>query len=268
MSLVLLKSRGGSPQGSVSGVSVTRTLAVGALTGLIALSGVALTRTVAVGQELGTESDSGVALVRTLATGALSGAGALSGGALVRTLGVGALSGAAPVSGVALPRTLAAGALAGDGPLSGVAMGRTLAIGDALDGSAPAPVLAAQSAGTRLLYTQLERRIMERRVEQEQRQQAQQIALTNAKADAVQAEIAQRLHAELARQEELNELQRLRVLVSRHSELLGVPESVQRAFLRARAEASFSRLQALQREFAKSLDEEELALLMILLEEG
>jgi hypothetical protein len=93
-------------------------------------------------------------------------------------------------------------------------------------------------------------------------------ALENARQDAIQAEIAKHLHAELARQEELNELQRLRVLVSRHSELLGVPETVQRAFLRARSEASFSRLQALQREFAKSLDEEEMALLMLLLEDG
>ena len=127
---------------------------------------------------------------------------------------------------------------------------------------------AAANSGGWLHYVRFEQEELRRRQRRALASERALEAQQEAKDNELQAELARRLHAELARQEQLDELQRLRLLVARHARLEGVPDVVQRAFERARAQQSFSRLQALQREFAKSLEEEEMALLMILLEEG
>lgn len=113
LSQLPLSTEPAAPQPNLFGVSFCQTLAIGALTGVIAASGVAFSSSLAIGQELGTESDSGVSLVSTLAVGAMSGKGALSGAALISTLATGALSGVAPLSGVALSVTLTTGILSG-----------------------------------------------------------------------------------------------------------------------------------------------------------
>lgn len=92
-----------------------------------------------------------------------------------------------------------------------------------------------------------------------------QEAIEEAKDDAVQKELARRLHAELARQDEIDQLGRLRSLVSENSYLTNADNRLQTAFLKAKSERTFSRLQALQRELIKAQEEEEMAVLMILL---
>lgn len=95
--------------------------------------------------------------------------------------------------------------------------------------------------------------------------QRKQEAIEEAKDDAVQKEIARRLHAELASQDERAQLERLRALVEEHENLTNSSQRLETAFLKAKSERTFSRLQALQRELIKAQEEEEMAVLMILL---
>lgn len=82
--------------------------------------------------------------------------------------------------------------------------------------------------------------------------------------DPIQQELAHYLHEQLAKQAELDDLQRLKTLVAKQALDRELPEKVQAAYLKAQSDASFSHLQALQREYLKMLDEEEHALLMTL----
>lgn len=115
---------------------------------------------------------------------------------------------------------------------------------------------------TRLL---LEQHAVHRRNLLDDAKRRKQEAIEAAKDDAVQKEIARRIHAELQREEEKQEIDRLKKLVESSGELTRSTERVQNAFLKAKSERTFSRLQALQRELIRAQEEEEMALLMILL---
>jgi hypothetical protein len=116
-------------------------------------------------------------------------------------------------------------------------------------------------------YVRFEQESLRRRKKREEAERLAQEA-EQAQQSEIEAELARRLHAELARQAELDDLQRLRMLVARESVPSNVSERVKTAFVKAQAESSFSRLQALAREMERSLEEEEMALLMLLMEES
>ena len=114
-------------------------------------------------------------------------------------------------------------------------------------------------------FFRLEQEAIRRRArleEEERRKEAERELL-----DEIDAEIARRLHRDMAAQEELEDLARLREIVRQYPAMDGANERVQRAFLAAREAQTFSRLQALQREFMRMQEEEEIAILMILLNE-
>lgn len=129
--------------------------------------------------------------------------------------------------------------------------------------TASAPAATQQYSGGYGVAFALEQRALRYRWEREKAKRLAEEA--QEQQEKVDAEIARLMHAELARQAELAELQRLRLLVARNAQIEGVNESVQMAFDRARAEQSFSRLQALQRELNKALEDEEMAVLMALM---
>jgi hypothetical protein len=112
--------------------------------------------------------------------------------------------------------------------------------------------------------TALERRILKGRAKRELEERLAEEAQEAAHGDPLQTELAQLLHANIARQAELDDLKRLQKLIKRQSLDRSLPDKVQRAFEKAQADASFSRLQALEREYLNMLDEEEHALLMTL----
>lgn len=85
-----------------------------------------------------------------------------------------------------------------------------------------------------------------------------------AKDDPIQAELAKYLHEQLARQAKHDDLLRMQRIVTKQTLDRSLPDKVQKAFERAQANASFSRLLALEREFIKMQEEEELALLLTL----
>lgn len=106
----------------------------------------------------------------------------------------------------------------------------------------------------------LHRRRLEREREIEKALEAQEVA----KDDPIQAELAKYLHDELARQAKHDDLLRMQKIVARQKIDRTLPDKVQKAFERAQSEATFSRLLALEREFLKMQEEEELALLLTL----
>lgn len=114
-------------------------------------------------------------------------------------------------------------------------------------------------------YLRFEAQAYRRRRLREEAEQLREQAIEEAAEDARQAEIARLIHERLAREQEQEELSRLSQLVESSQNLTGVSERVQTAFAKAKAERTFSRLQALQRELIKAQELEEMALLMILL---
>jgi hypothetical protein len=108
-------------------------------------------------------------------------------------------------------------------------------------------------------YTARRRRL------QQQAKEAEQEAIEAARDDKIQKEIARRLHAQLQKDQEQQEITRLRGLVDSFEVLTNDNNRIQTALLKAKSERTFSRLQALQRELIKAQEEEEMALLMILL---
>jgi hypothetical protein len=108
-------------------------------------------------------------------------------------------------------------------------------------------------------YTARRRRL------QQQAKEAEQEAIEAARQDKIQKEIARRLHAQLQKDQEQQEIDRLRKLVDSTKDLTYDNERIQTALLKAKSERTFSRLQALQRELIRAQEEEEMALLMVLL---
>ena len=68
----------------------------------------------------------------------------------------------------------------------------------------------------------------------------------------------------MAEQAKKDELNRLKAEVLKYSDTKALPDRVRVAFQKAKSEQTFSRLQALQREIERMLDEEEVALVMVL----
>lgn len=112
--------------------------------------------------------------------------------------------------------------------------------------------------------TAYERQLHRRRLEREREERAAEEAAEAAQGDAVQTELAKLLHGQLAKQAKHDDLMRLKRIVQRQSLDRTLPDKVQKAFELAKTEASFSRLMALEREYLKMQEEEELALLMTL----
>lgn len=112
--------------------------------------------------------------------------------------------------------------------------------------------------------TAYERHLHRRRKERERELEIAQEAQEAAKDDPLQAELARYLHDQLAKQAKHDDLLRMQKIVAKQKVDRTLPEKVQKAFEQAQAEASFSRLMALEREFIKMQEEEELALLMTL----
>ena len=115
-------------------------------------------------------------------------------------------------------------------------------------------------------FEAFDRQLEDRKAQLLEEQEAKQAALEAASEDSIQGEIAQILHEQIAVQEEQDALERLRQLVISTTDTGIVPQRVKLAFERAQAEQTFSRLQALQREFERMQQEEEedTALIMLL----
>jgi hypothetical protein len=127
----------------------------------------------------------------------------------------------------------------------------------------PAPVTADQSSGGWPYFYDY---AWQRRQRLEQADQDRRDGIRDARARSeTEAQIARLLHEKLQREEEQQNLDRLKELVVKYRGLTDVPQRVHAAFVKAGAERTFSRLQALQRELIRFQEEEEMALLMILL---
>ena len=116
-----------------------------------------------------------------------------------------------------------------------------------------------------LAYNDFQRQIQRRRALLAEAERLRREAMEEARENAVHREIARKLHEQLRKEQEQEELDRLRRLVDKYDKLAGTSDSVQLAFMKAKSERTFSRLQALQRELIRAQEEEEMALLMILL---
>lgn len=160
--------------------------------------------------------------------------------------------------------TVAAGLIISQNPAGGsqVSPGSDVQITVSL-GDQPAPPVQASSGGGFLYeYERSQALRARRRREREEREaEAQRIA------DETAREIAQLLHEQEAQDEERADLERLRELarVHRQAQATELTERVRRAFARVLLQENRSALEALDRELQRQLEEEEIAALMLLL---
>lgn len=107
---------------------------------------------------------------------------------------------------------------------------------------------------------QMQARARKRRDREEHEEQAKQLK------DTIDREIAALLHAQESERERQEELDRLQELIRVHSsERLELSDRAKLAYARALTKATFSALEALDRELQRQLEEEEAAALIILL---
>jgi hypothetical protein len=161
----------------------------------------------------------------------------------------------------AFSSTVPAGDIISQSPTAGTeaAAGSTVTITVSL-GDAPAQ--ADTPTGGFLYAYELEqtRRRRERREQEEREEEARALQ------DKVDREIALLLRAKEAEDERDAELARLKALVREHSsEQLELSDRAKVAYVRALTQANFSALEALDREIQRQLEEEEAAILMLLL---
>ncbi len=131
--------------------------------------------------------------------------------------------------------------------------------------SATPPVVVAEpetfSGGFLYAYELEQARRRKRRREQEEREEA-----ARELQDKIDQEIALLLARQEAEDERRAELDRLQRLVRDHShEQLELSNRAKVAYVRALTQANFSAMEALDRELRRMLDEEEVAALMMLL---
>jgi hypothetical protein len=126
----------------------------------------------------------------------------------------------------------------------------------------PQPVVGSSSGGFLHEYERAHAvRIRKRREREEREAEAERLA------DETSREIAQLLHEQEAKDEERADLERLRELarVHRQEAATELTERVRRAYARVLLQENLSALEALDRELRRQLDEEEIAALMLLL---
>lgn len=116
-------------------------------------------------------------------------------------------------------------------------------------------------------YLAYERQLRRRREEERKRLEA--LAEVEEIEEATAREIAQLLHKQEALDAERRELERLENLVREYRRVpqVDLPSRTQKAFVRAAVQRNISALQALDREMRRMLEEEEIAVLMLLLNE-
>lgn len=156
-----------------------------------------------------------------------------------------------------------AGEIISQVPIAGTeaANGSTVTITVSL-GEAPAPPVQEGGGGGFLYAYELEqsRRRRKRREQEELEEEARALQ------DKVDREIALLLRAKEAEDEREAELARLQKLVREHSrEQLALSDRAKIAYTRALTQANFSALEALDREMQRQMEEEEVAVLTLLL---
>jgi hypothetical protein len=158
--------------------------------------------------------------------------------------------------------TVPAGEIISQDPAGGVEApsGSTVTITVSL-GEAPVPPQTDFSGGFLFEYERHAAARRKRRREQEQLEQE-----SRELQDKVDAEIALLLRRKEAEDEERAELGRLQRLVRTHShEQLQLSDRAQIAYVRALTQENFSALEALDRELQRQFEEEDFAVLMLLL---
>lgn len=123
------------------------------------------------------------------------------------------------------------------------------------------PVESGGGGGFFFAYEQERARRRRKQREEEERDEA-----ARELQDKVDREIAELLRIQEAKDEERDNLARLQRLVRQHSrEELMLSDRAKVAYMRALTQANFSAMQALDRELQRMLEEEEIAALMLLL---
>lgn len=247
---------GGAITGSIS-LSVSP---AGALTGTGALAGSVAVTVAPSGALTGAGALAGSVPLSFVPAGILTGAGAIAGSIPVSISVSGALSGASPgdIAGSVSMALTPTGTLTGAGALDGLVM---LDLGVSGLFAQPITASADYSGGFLFAYELEQAHRRRKRAEQEERK-----ADASHLMDKVDREIALLLQKQEAEDEQRAELDRLKGLVSAHSrEQLELSDRAKIAFTRALAQANFSALEALDRELQRQLEEEDTAVLMLLL---
>lgn len=266
--------------GVLAGTSTLIFAQTGALTGTGALSG---TTTLVFGQS-GTLTQPSGAITGTTTlvfgqTGTLTGAGALSGTSALTFAQTGSLLGLAPISGT-IPLTFAqTGALAGSGALSGTT---TIVFGATGTVDQPAGVLAGTASmtfgatgtisftGTALdqntggFYYDFDRHREARRRRKRREEEARR------EADEIQAELDREIARELRKQDAIDadraDLARIQKLADEYAGTRqAVPRAIAATLIKAQEERSRNALEQLQREMERLAEEEDVAALLIIL---
>lgn len=154
---------------------------------------------------------------------------------------------------------VAIGLVISQDPASGssVASGSTVAVVISLG---PQPVTSQNSGG---FY--FEEHILRRRKRQQELLEAEKAE--EELQDKIEREIAQLLHEQERKDEERRDLERVKSLVSQYGKLADVSERVSQALLEAQQKETAASYLKLQREFERMLEEEEHAVLMMLIED-